>query len=307
MKDVYAPYRVSLFGGGTDYPEWYMRKGGVAVNFTIQGGIRVSVKREEDELTKQVIQASGRDSVQIVTTADYPRESGLGGSAAYAVAVALALRQYDVRNKMELAEYGFQLERRVGRMVGFQDHLAAVYGAHRVFWFRTGGEIETEYLQIEEKDLRDMCNHMMLLPVPRQEAGSEVAKRYQGVDMERTYQRALMGLAALEKKDWPKVGYELERAWEEKKEWAEGVSNPAIDFLIYNASRMGAWGCKLLGAGSGGFVLVMAEDTQELYGRLLRRGYHGNRFGVEPDMQGIRWVKEGEVMTEENVEPLGIA
>lgn len=291
MRVAYAPYRISLFGGGTDYPEWYMRKGGVAVNFTIDKGIQVLISEEGDELTRKAINDTGKDAYNVVTKGDYPQETGLGGSASYAVALSMALQGTDQVDRMTLATYAYGLERGVGRMVGIQDHLAASYGGQRVFWFRTGGKIEADHLQIQEGELRDLCSHMMLLPIKREEKGSAVAERYKGVNMEKTFQRALQGLTALEKKDWEKVGYEMAEAWREKREWANGVTTVKIDGLVNNALRMGAWGAKLLGAGGGGMVLVLAENIEETYERVRRRGYAGPMHRIAPDMQGARMVR----------------
>lgn len=300
MRAAFAPYRVSLFGGGTDYPEWYIRKGGIAVNFTMDKGIRVEVTEDEDELTRLAIAENGAQALKVKVQSDFARETGLGGSAAYAIALAVALQGKEPRDKLALAKYGFDLERGVGRVVGMQDHLAAAFGAHRVWWFRNGeGAIENEYLQIQKEEMADFCSHMMLLPVPRSEKGSQVAERYKGANMEGTYQRALQGLAALEKKDWEKVGYELQRSWDEKKKWAPGVSVAGVDLLVDTANRMGAWGCKLLGAGGGGMVLIMAEDTQTLYERILRRGFKNGRYGVYPGYDGAHLCREGEEVPRE--------
>ena len=296
-----TPTRISLLGGGSDFPAHYKKYGGAVLSGAIDCYIDVVVKdRFFDEivvstseretcrvvseikhnLIREAMKLTGNDwkSIQISTLADIPGHgTGLGSSASVTVGVLKALLAYKEKNIYpgNLADMAYDVEANIlGYSTGVQDQLAAAFGGLRYIEFRRGGIDISEPLYTG-----DLADYLILLYTGMVRNGQSILQPFLNSMSEKSgllikiTELAMQGREAIEEEDWQKLGYLVDSAWTIKKQFESQVSNRDIDLIYEKAKFLGAWGCKILGAGGGGFFLVIApkEKREEIVRRLQLR------------------------------------
>lgn len=291
-----TPLRVSFFGGGTDYPEYFARRRGAVVGMAIDKYIyasalpltnileyrwRVAYRRVEmvDELSdiqhpvvREVLGYYGiKESLDISIISDLPGGTGLGSSSSFTVGLLnLIFRLRERRaTKFDLAKEAIKIEREVLREnVGVQDQYHASFGGINRFDFEAG-RTRISPVQIVEPCLEALTSSLFLLYTGQKRSASgtltEQMERTRGglVDRDLSHLVSLTEQAVdvLEGGDPHRMlrefGAMLHEGWETKKRLASNVSNPSIDTLYDAARDAGALGGKLCGAGAGGFLLML--------------------------------------------------
>jgi len=292
-----TPYRVSFFGGGTDYPAWYRRHGGAVLSATInkycyltcrylppffEHRIRVvyskvEVCQELREIAHPAVRETLRflkikRGVEIHHDGDLPGRSGMGSSSAFTVGLLHALHalQGHVAGKKQLATESMHLEQEVLKeTVGSQDQVCAAYGGLNRINFLPGGGFSTHPITLSRERLEDLNSHLMLFFTGIKRTASEVASTYvpgmgkRAKLLDRFRDSVEQSCAILNGGgDLKAFGELLHRAWQAKRELGEKVSNAQVDGLYEEARRAGATGGKLLGAGGGGFLLLFASPAR---------------------------------------------
>lgn len=286
-----TPFRVSLFGGGTDYPQWYRQHGGSVLGFTINKYCyitlrelppffehkhrivysRVELVRGLEEIQHPAVRAVLQEKrithgVELHHDGDLPARSGLGSSSSFTVGLLNALAALEGRmlTRQELAVEAIRIEQEVIREhVGSQDQVWAAYGGLNRVNFHTDGTMAVLPVVIPPARRAALESSLMLFFTGFSRFASEVAKKK--IDNFAAREAHLKGLKATveeglailqdDRRPLDDLGVLLHEGWRLKRELADGVSTPAID-EIYNAGRAaGALGGKLLGAGGGGFML----------------------------------------------------
>jgi len=275
-----TPYRVSLLGGGTDFPSFYNKHGGACLSLAINhylyvitkprldGKIRVSYTKTEivhhpGELQHGIIreallQAKVYGDIEVVTMGDIPAGTGLGSSSAVAVGTVLALNQDVDCHELFLDATEIELGR-LGKPMGIQDQLASVYGGVNLFEFSK--EIERKSLPI------DIADYLLLFSVGQQRQASAILEKQMRNIPERTaVLQELAGLAQigagyLMANNVYEIGPLLAQAWQLKKRLAHGITNSKIEHMYDLGMRAGATGGKVCGAGGGGYMLFFVEDA----------------------------------------------
>jgi D-glycero-alpha-D-manno-heptose-7-phosphate kinase len=291
-----TPFRVSLFGGGSDYPAWYRRHGGSVLGFAINRYCYISVRRlppffehkhrivysfienvkEIAEIKHPVVRAvltemGVREGVEIHHDGDLPARSGLGSSSSFTVGLLQALEGRH-RGQRELADEAIHIEQDVIREnVGSQDQIWAAYGGFNRVNFRCDGSYEVVPVILKRNRLRDLQSHFMLLFSGLSRYASEiVAEQIANFDR-RTRQVSRMTSLVNEavsilggpNRDLLEIGELLHETWMLKRELATNVSTPGVDEIYETARAAGAIGGKLLGAGGGGFILLFVEPAKQ--------------------------------------------
>lgn len=290
-----TPFRISFFGGGTDYPIWYLKNGGSVISTAINKycyikarylppffpyNYRVSYSNQEytqtiDEIKHPSVRESLRfmnlrKGVEILHFADIPSLSGMGSSSAFTVGLLNAL--YTLKNskisKQKLALKAIHLEQDlIQENVGSQDQVITSYGGFNKILFNKNGSIKVEPLMIKPKRLKDFHYHFVLLFTGIHRYSSNVTRNIiKNVDSKFTSFEYLSSLTEeaykfLKSNDqnYRKFGKLLHEAWLVKKDLARNVSSNKIDELYKQGIKNGAWGGKILGAGGGGFILFSVE------------------------------------------------
>ena len=289
-----TPFRISFFGGGTDYPAWYRRHGGAVLAVTIdkycyltcrylppffEHRVRVVWSKIErcpsrDDIehpaAREVLRHLNFDrGVEIHHDGDLPARSGMGSSSSFTVGLlhALYALQGHMPSKRQLALESMHIEQEhLKETVGSQDQVLAAYGGFNHVTFAPDGEIAVKPMTLSAELINALNEHLMLFYTGVTRTASEVAESYlQNIEDNERQMRALgemveEGLSILtDGGDLTRFGRLLHRAWEAKRSLSPMVSNPDVDELYSHAQAAGALGGKLTGAGGGGFMLLFVE------------------------------------------------
>jgi D-glycero-alpha-D-manno-heptose-7-phosphate kinase len=293
-----TPLRVSLVGGGTDLGDFCDEHGGAVVSSAIdkwihvivaprfERDLRVSYSKTEivstvDQIEHELVRESLRQTglprgLDVVTLADVPSQgTGLGSSSAVTVGVLNALYAYQgvFRSPGDLAEEASHIEIDVlGRPIGRQDQYASAYGGFNFIEFmpRRGG-VRVEPIICPEQTLERLHRSLMLFYTGRQRAASEVLGEQREAIVDGSATAALLGMRdlayelreVLGQGEVELIGALLDRNWELKRSLVSGLSDAQVDSWYDNAREAGASGGKLLGAGAGGFLLILAAAERQ--------------------------------------------
>lgn len=294
-----TPYRISFFGGGTDYPAWYRRHGGAVLAATInkycyltcrylppffEHRIRVVYSKVEmcqklDEIVHPSVRETLRylkirRGVEIHHDGDLPGRSGMGSSSAFTVGLLHALHALNgrVAGKKQLATESIHLEQEVLReTVGSQDQVCAAYGGLNKISFLPSGGFSVQPMTVSRERLEELNSHLMLFYTGIKRTASEVASTYvTGMGkrvklLNRLRDGVEQSCAILNNDgDIAAFGELLHQAWLAKRGLSDQVSNSEVDAMYDAACAAGAMGGKLLGAGGGGFLLLFAPPASHV-------------------------------------------
>mgnify|MGYP001559379409 CR=1 FL=1 len=298
-----TPLRVSLFGGATDYPEFFINHPpggavlGMAINRFVYAGVqpmhpgqdfkyRIQYSRMEDCLTVNEIKHPAiRAALQYYNITeplefhgfgDMPGRAGLGSSSAFCVGVLKALQEHfnlPITTPLELAGEAIAFERcLIPETVGCQDQIfAAVGGINFITFNRTGVRIQP--IRLSTRRTEELENSLVLVYTgSMRDAHVMAAKQVADVEVNRDQLNNLTELAyagrnILMCKNYSLslLGGLLDKAWTIKMQLNREISNSEINQLYQRGLAYGATGGKLLGAGGGGFLLffVPQENRQK--------------------------------------------
>lgn len=300
-----TPFRISFFGGGTDYPSWYRKHGGNVLVTTIDKycylacryyppffdhRFRISYIKSENCATvgdishpavRGVLQYLDWDrGLEIHHVADLPARGGMGSSSSFTVGLLHAL--HGLKGKMctkaQLTEESVHIEQEVLKeTVGSQDQAAAAYGGLNHVTFATSGDIVVRPLTLSAERIRELESHLMLIYTGIKRTASNVAQSYvENIEEKRRHLQELSQLVgeAMETlysdQDISGFGRLLDHAWRIKRSFSGKVSNAHVDGIYDAAVEAGAIGGKILGAGGGGFMVlfVLPERQQQVREKL---------------------------------------
>lgn len=293
-----TPFRISFFGGGTDYPGWYRQHGGAVLATTIDKYCYLTCRhlppffehryrvvyskiedcRSIDEITHPAVREVLRfmkmeRGVEIHHDGDLPARSGMGSSSAFTVGLLHALHalQGQMPSKEQLAKESIHVEQEILReTVGSQDQVLAAYGGLNHVTFHSHGEISVRPMTISKTRIDELDSHLMLFYTGIKRTASDVAKSYvQSID-DKTKQLQLLSKLVVEatdilnsQNDLTAFGNLLHEAWQIKRSLSAAVTNSAVDQIYDEARRAGALGGKLTGAGGGGFMMLFAPPDRQ--------------------------------------------
>jgi D-glycero-alpha-D-manno-heptose-7-phosphate kinase len=292
-----TPFRLSFFGGGTDYPAWYRKHGGAVLAATIdkycyltcrhlppffEHRIRVVYSKIEtcqtvDDISHPAVQATLKylniqRGIELHHDGDLPARSGMGSSSAFTVGLLHAL--YGLRGEMptkkQLARESIYIEQEVLReTVGSQDQVIAAHGGLRHVRFSPDGKIAADPVVLPARRLAELQDHLMLFYTGIVRTASDVAQSYVGRLEACARQLHVMKELVGESIDILASGMDirafgdlLHEAWRVKRSLSGQVSNPEVDALYDRARSAGALGGKLTGAGGGGFLLLFVPPRK---------------------------------------------
>jgi len=304
-----TPYRISFFGGGTDYPAWYLKEGGAVLSTTIDKYCYISARvlppffSERHRIVwshietvasiSEILHPAVREGlrflgfdnatgVEIHHQGDLPARSGIGSSSTFAVGLirALCALRGDAIGKHELACKALELEQNVLKEnVGSQDQVAAAYGGLNVIQFQPDGSFRVDPLKIPPARAEEFERHLLLLYTGTSRMGGEIAAsviarmRDKSAELRRMRQLVDDANGILTGRGGvEKIGELLHETWQLKRGLADGVSSSEVDEIYRLARKNGALGGKLLGAGAKGFMLFFVPpEKQAAVQRALNR------------------------------------
>jgi D-glycero-alpha-D-manno-heptose-7-phosphate kinase len=317
-----SPLRITLGGGGTDLPSYYMERGGFLIAAAIDKYVYVTVMRpftpgiylkysklEHVESVAEVHHPIIREAiallnfttpqVEITTLADIPAGTGLGSSGSFTTALLKALFAHRRRlvHPSELAELACQIEiDRLGEPIGKQDQYIAAYGGLTCFTFHQDGSVQAEPLKVPIDALFNLEDDLLLFFTGfSRAAGTILADQQQRTqrhdqamlqNLDGVKDLGLRSRVVLEKGDTAAFGDLMHEQWEQKKRRSGAMSNPQIDEWYELGRKHGALGGKLVGAGGGGFLMFYAEDHRRLREAMTRASLDEVRFRF--DFEGTK-------------------
>jgi D-glycero-alpha-D-manno-heptose-7-phosphate kinase len=321
-----TPLRISFVGGGTDLPDFYEEHGGAVVSTTVdkwihvivaprfEGDVRVSYSKTEivdsaadveHELVREAMRMTGVPrGVDIVTLADVPSHgTGLGSSSTVTVGLLNALYAFQgvYKPPVHLAEEAARIEIDVlGKPIGRQDqYAAAVGGLNLIEFLPRGGGVRLEPVICPAETLKRLQRSLLLVYTGRERSASDVLSVQRGAirDGQATAALKKMRDLALELRERLGAGDDdalpdlLRENWELKRGLVDGISDPVVDRWYQLALDAGATAGKIVGAGAGGFLLLLASpdkqdsvraalsELRELPLRFAARGTHITMLG----------------------------
>jgi len=302
-----TPLRMSFVGGGSDLPAYYRRFGGAVVSTAINKfvyitlnekfdhRIRVSYSRTEEASSvarikhplvreaMKMLKVEG--GLEITSIADIPSKgSGLGSSSSFTVGLLHALHAWSGRyaSAEQLATEACQIEiERCGEPIGKQDQFAAAFGGFNFIEFNPDDSVSVEPILCKRETLLELQRNILVFYTGITRSASAVLKQQQaGVSAQRSKQKMLGRMvelarelkAELQKNNLEAFGEMLHANWELKKGLAREISTSVIDEWYAKARQHGALGGKLLGAGTGGFLMFYApRERHEAIAKSLSR------------------------------------
>ena len=288
MIIVRTPYRVSLFGGGTDFPTWYNQHGGKVLAFSINKysylsarllppffshSYRVSYSKIEEVISlnqmehpafRHALQLyGGSKSLEIHHHGDLPARSGIGSSSAFAVGIINALSSINGNSleTAELANLAINFEQNVlNENVGSQDQITCALGGVNSIVFKPNQNWESEKLEISERYKKEISDRAVLFYSGINRTSSDISKSLlENIPKNAKNMLKLIELAEHGTKlfkiegDLDEVGELLNESMRLKSAINPSSVNSNITELIQHAKKNGALGAKILGAGGGGF------------------------------------------------------
>lgn len=291
-----TPFRISFFGGGTDYPSWYRAHGGQVLATTIDKYCyltcrylppffehKISIAYSKIENCKSVDEISHpavrtilkhlgiERGVAIKHDADLPARSGMGSSSSFTVGLLHALQALQGRmpSKPGLAKEAIYVEQKLLKeTVGSQDQVLAAVGGFNHIVFNSSGEISVRPVTISRERMTELNSHLLLFYTGLARTASAVAASYAVSEREqqlkslgRMVEEGISILAS--SRDIGEFGELLHRTWLAKQSLSPAVSNSQVEEIYHKAREAGAVGGKLLGAGGGGFMLLFVPPEAQ--------------------------------------------
>lgn len=290
-----TPFRISFFGGGTDYPAWYRKYGGMVLGAAIDKYCYISVRHLppffnykyrivysqmeyvnsvneiQHPAVRGVLDSLGvYEGLEVHHDGDLPARSGLGSSSSFTVGFINAIKalQGGIISKKDLANLAIHVEQSVLKeTVGCQDQILSAYGGINLIEFRTDDTYDLTPLILKKEKVDEFQRHMMLFFTGITRVASEIAKaQIQNLEqrlkeINRIHEMTKEAVKILTENGTPEseFGKLLHEYWKYKRSLSDKISNPTIDRIYEAAMEAGADGGKLLGAGGGGFMLFFVK------------------------------------------------
>lgn len=295
-----APFRISFFGGGTDYPKWYREEGGAVLSTSIDKYCYITCRYlppffaqkhrivwshiENVTAISDILHPAVREGMRMLEYTDergvelhhygdLPARSGMGSSSAFANALILAMTALrgEHLDKQQLFRQSLELEQnRLRENVGSQDQVATAVGGFNVIHFDKDASIRVVPVKAGPERISILEGRLMLFFTGMNRMASEIAGKViasiadRGADL-----RAMRGmvdeaLALVEGDgDLDHFGSMLHETWTRKRSLCSGITNDTIDRIYEKAMKAGAIGGKLLGAGAAGFMVFYVPPEHQ--------------------------------------------
>jgi D-glycero-alpha-D-manno-heptose-7-phosphate kinase len=313
-----TPFRVSFFGGGTDYPTWFEKNGGAVLSTTIDKYCYISIRylppffehkhrivystienvKTINKIRHPVVRAlleffKIKKGVEIHHDGDLPARSGLGSSSAFTVGMinSLYALRGNIISKVHLAKQAIHVEREILKEhVGSQDQIAVAHGGFNKIIFHNDHNFRVEAMTLQKEKIKQLQDHLMLIFTGFSRFASEIAaeqiRNTSSKEKELKVMRDMVDQAVdilNSDRDIIEFGKLLHESWQLKRHLSSKISNPLIDQIYNRALKHGAIGGKLLGAGGGGFMLLFVRPENRLRVQEGLKNFLEVKFSFEND------------------------
>lgn len=313
-----TPHRISFFGGGTDYPEYYREFGGKTLGVAINQYSYLSVRKlppyfdfkhrivysKQENVTNldDIIHPSVRETLKYMDVnygisihhdGDIPARSGMGSSSSFTVGLINSINALNAKmtSKSELLNESIHIEQNlIKENVGSQDQAFAAYGGLNVIDFLQNGRIVVNpIIMPQDKMLKFQDNIMLFFSGLSRTASDVVAEQMKKTSINVPNLNRMKDLVddaydiLVSDRNLNEFGELLNSTWELKKSLSSKVTNPQIDSMYSQAMKAGAIGGKLLGAGGGGFMAFYVEKENQEAVKVALKDYLHIPFNFDFD------------------------
>lgn len=331
-----TPYRISFFGGGTDYPAWYLKNGGAVLSTAIDKYSYISCRVaprffghkyrvvwshiEIVDTISEILHPAVREGLkylgingdmclEIHHQGDLPARAGMGSSSSFSVGLikALLALKGQMIGKHELGLNAIRFEQNVLKEnVGSQDQIAAAHGGFNMIRFECDGAIRVDPITIKGKRINELENHLLMLYTGTSRLSSEIAGDI--INQIEKKEKVLKRMHAMVEKavqilnsddDILDFGRLLHETWQLKRQLSDCISNDNVDRIYQTGIDNGAIGGKLLGAGASGFMVFFASPENHQRIRDALPGYLYVPFKFE--FQGSKLIQYSSEDQQDNV------
>lgn len=320
-----APLRISFVGGGTDLSDFYRLSPGRVISTAIDKYVYIVVnhtplvkkvtarysisetvdhpsKLQHNRIRAALLDLGLHSNIEIGAFSHLPAKTGLGSSSSFSVALLRALYAHCGKKvgQKEIAEAASRLEiDLLKEPIGKQDQYASAIGGFNILQFNSDGTVDVEPLLIDYKKRLDFERHLLVFFTGITRLASSVLTEQKANTAQKFETLKTMADSVFEFKEYllkgefQKLGELLHKGWLLKKTLASKISNGVIDDLYQAGLNYGAWGGKILGAGSGGCILFIAPlDKHAIIKKAMKEisgRYQLNDFQEIP----VRFVQSG--------------
>ncbi len=317
-----TPFRVSLFGGGTDISEYFRINGGQVISFAInkycyvtarqlpeisEHNVRLSYSKIEtckdiSDLKHPLVRAALEDlkisKVEIHYDADLPTNSGLGTSSAFAVGLinSLSALQGKYEKKEYLAKKAIYWERYLLKEKGgYQDQIASAFGGINNIKFFDKSSFKVHPILLSKEQIKELASRFLLVYIPKFRLSNDYSVG-NFLNEKKTIEKldSINSIADEAKKyldmaDFDNLGKLLDKSWHFKRS-ISNVTNKVIDEVYEETKNAGAIGSKLLGAGGGGFMLAWCREGEANKIQKILREKNLYSLKIEIDIHGSKFL-----------------
>lgn len=291
-----TPFRMSFFGGGTDFPEFYKSYRGSVLSATFDKYCYVTVRHLppffdyctelsyakiervsnieliQHPAIREAMKMLDMHDLRLSYEADLPARSGLGTSSSFAVGMLLAFYALKGKyvDKRTLADQAVYLERVLcAESGGVQDQIAASFGGFNRIDFDVNGYTVSPVIFSKQRK-QQLNENLMLFFTGFSRFSADIQaeakkclknRREQLLEMLSLVDDAEKVLTS--KADLYEFGKLLDYTWQLKRGITNKISTDSIDCAYEKAKKAGAVGGKLLGAGGGGFLLFYVQRDRQ--------------------------------------------
>lgn len=295
-----TPLRVSLFGGGTDFPQWYKNNKGITISFTIDKFCYITLRKlpnlfsfkyrlryfktefakKKSDIKHPSIKAilkkfdKSNDSFELIHSSDIPGLSGLGSSSAFTASMVNLIYKMNSKNlsKKEIAKKAIYVERDILKeAVGLQDHYACVFGGFNVIEY-SKKKISINPIKLKKNKINYLLKNSILVYTGILREAEPIEKdKFKNFNKIKKNLKKIKDLAykakkimeSNSKKYIEEIAELMKQNWEQKKKLSKYVSNKKIEKLYDFGLKNGAICGKLLGAGGGGYMLFISKNQKD--------------------------------------------
>lgn len=290
-----TPFRVSFFGGGTDYPAWYKNYPGATLSTAIDKYCYLTVgylppffdckyrivysKREAVNKISEIEHPAVREALRFLGikrgislqhVGDLPARTGIGSSSSFTVGLLHALHALEgmMVSKKQLAMEAVDVEQNwMKENVGSQDQIIAAFGGFNKIEFKSYKNIKVVPVTLDPQKMKFFQSHLMLYFTGFSRLASDIAEEQirnipaKKAELKTLYKMVYEALDILNdsKDSFNAFGKLLHESWQIKRTLSSKITNSRIDEIYLSARRAGATGGKILGAGGGGFMLFFVK------------------------------------------------
>ena len=288
-----TPYRIPLAGGGTDLDFYYKKRGGSLISATFnQYVFTILLRRQIDD--KILIQTTNtqftentkrikhpiikeilkffkiKNKFQVGTFSTLPTRAGLGSSSSLIVGIVFGLAKIlKIKlTKKKIAQIAFLIERKkLKYQGGWQDQIISSYGGINKINISKSGKFVVKKINIKKKILNRLENKLVLVFTKETRDSTGIissqkimrGKNIKNYDKIKSYVKIME--KALKKGDYKKIGEIFHDHWKTKRKLSNSISNSKLDNIYLNLLKEKSFiGGKLIGAGGGGFFLMVTKN-----------------------------------------------